>query len=238
MSETGESAERAEQGSTGEVCQLVWMDFALHPLSRFELLLRRARIRTLGLLRRIGVLEYSPLDAHMAPPWRRPPALATVGARPGADSSGGPGSASGGKASGSARRETGDGPSDSPGGPGGAQDAPPTKRRAFNRAGGLQAGDLVRVRPLDEIAAMLDDHHRYDGLSFMRPMAEHCGKTHRVFKKVRRLVNDRDHTVRKARGVVILDGVFCHGRGVYGREDCDRTCFFFWKEEWLEKVDE
>jgi hypothetical protein len=110
--------------------------------------------------------------------------------------------------------------------------------RASGRGGHLQAGDLVRVKPLGAIMKTLDSHRRYQGLQFLHPMAEHCGKTYRVLKRVRRLVNDMDHTVRKAKSVVILDGVLCHGKGIYGREDCDRTCFFFWKEAWLTKVDE
>lgn len=107
-------------------------------------------------------------------------------------------------------------------------------------AGGirLEAGDLVRVRSLDEIKSTLDSHRKCRGLQFLHPMAEHCGKTYRVLKRVRRIVSDVDHTVKKVRNVVILDGVLCHGRGIYGREDCDRTCFFFWKEEWLEKVED
>ena len=102
----------------------------------------------------------------------------------------------------------------------------------------MKAGDLVRVKSLEEIMKTLNSHRRYERLQFLHPMAEHCGKTYRVLKRVRRLVNDMDHTVRKAKNVVILDGVFCHGKGIYGREDCDRTCFFFWKEAWLTKVDE
>jgi hypothetical protein len=35
--------------------------------------------------------------------------------------------------------------------------------------------------------------------------------------------------------VAILDGVICNGTEDFG--PCDRSCFFFWREEWLEKVD-
>ncbi|MBD3348925.1 MAG: hypothetical protein GF400_06975 [Candidatus Eisenbacteria bacterium] len=121
-------------------------------------------------------------------------------------------------------------------------DRPPAtregERAVRSEGGGLRAGDLVRVRSLGEIRATLDGHRKLRGLQFLHPMAEHCGKTYRVLKRVRRIVNDVDHTVKKVRNVVILDGVVCHGRGIYGREDCDRTCFFFWKEAWLERVDE
>ena len=42
----------------------------------------------------------------------------------------------------------------------------------------------------------------------------------------------------KVRDVVMLDGVYCES-APYDRQDwagCDRTCFLFWKEAWLERV--
>ena len=101
----------------------------------------------------------------------------------------------------------------------------------------LQAGDLVVVRPVQEIRETLDDAGKNDGLKFLRPMQRHCGETHRVLKRVKYILDDRTHVVRKTRNTVLLEGVICDGRGIYGREDCDRSCFFFWKEAWLRRVD-
>jgi hypothetical protein len=79
---------------------------------------------------------------------------------------------------------------------------------------------------------------RHDGLKLLRPMERYCGETHRVMKRVKYILDDRTHVVRKTRGVVLLEGVICDGQGIYGREDCDRSCFFFWKEAWLRRVDD
>ena len=127
------------------------------------------------------------------------------------------------------RREARGGRADAGGG-----SAPgPRRRRTGRRIG---PGDLVVVRSLEEIRRTLDQTGKHDGLKFLRPMAQFCGETHRVMKRVKYILDDRTHVVRKTRNTVLLDGVICHGEGIYGRENCDRSCFFFWKDAWLEKV--
>lgn len=99
----------------------------------------------------------------------------------------------------------------------------------------LKSGELVRVRSRDEILATLDNEGKLKGCSFIDVMWPYCGTTHRVFKPVRRFVDERNYQVRNTRGMVLLEGVMCTGTGFYG--DCDRSCLFFWREEWLERVD-
>jgi hypothetical protein len=43
----------------------------------------------------------------------------------------------------------------------------------------------------------------------------------------------------KLRDVVILDGVYCESEGSSNEAwaGCDRTCFLFWKEAWLERAE-
>ncbi len=104
-----------------------------------------------------------------------------------------------------------------------------------NFSAGLQAGDWVRVRPLNDIEATLNHWRQLKGCAFMPEMAEYCGTTQRVFRTVKRFVDERDLRIKKSRGIVLLEGVFCQltaePRG------CDRSCFLFWREEWLEKID-
>jgi hypothetical protein len=106
------------------------------------------------------------------------------------------------------------------------------------RGGGIAAGDLVEVRPLDEVRATLDERGKHDGLMFLRPMEQYCGRRFRVLKQVRRILDEHDHVMRKVRSTVVLEGSICHGQGIRGREGCDRSCFFFWKEAWLTKIEE
>ena len=98
----------------------------------------------------------------------------------------------------------------------------------------LKPGDMVRVRSFDEIQCTLDKNGNYKGMLFINEMVRYCGKTYRVFKRVNKVYVHRHGKMSKCHGVVLLDGVFCDG---YGPDiDCDRTCFFFWKEAWLEKI--
>jgi hypothetical protein len=99
----------------------------------------------------------------------------------------------------------------------------------------LEAGDTVRVRAREEVEATLDRWRSFKGCGFLDEMAGYCGTPQRVLKRVERFMDERDYRLKKASGVVLFEGVTCSGTATTGR--CDRACFFFWREEWLEKVD-
>lgn len=103
---------------------------------------------------------------------------------------------------------------------------------------GPRTGDIVEVRPLEEINATLDEHGKCGGLKFLRPMEQYCGRRFRVLKPVRRILDEHEHVMRTIRDTVVLEGGICHGQGIRGRECCDRSCFFYWKEAWLKKIKE
>jgi len=100
----------------------------------------------------------------------------------------------------------------------------------------LKAGDLVRVRSRAEIQATLNPWGQLKGCMFMPEMLPYCSTTQRVLKRLERFVDERDYHVKKSQGIVLLGGLNCQGTSDYGR--CDRNCFYFWREEWLEKIDE
>jgi hypothetical protein len=98
----------------------------------------------------------------------------------------------------------------------------------------FQPGDWVKVRSLEEIQATLNHWNQVKGCGFMPEMAAYCGTVQRVLKPMTRFVDERNLTVKKASGIVLLDRVMCQGTAGFGH--CDRSCFFFWREEWLEKI--
>ncbi len=98
----------------------------------------------------------------------------------------------------------------------------------------LAAGDWVCVQSEDKIRATLDPWSELKGCAFLPYMAEYCGTTQRVLQPVHRFLDERDYKVKKAKGVVLLQGVLCKGTPVFGQ--CDRACHLFWREEWLEKI--
>ena len=101
---------------------------------------------------------------------------------------------------------------------------------------GLKTGDLVRVRSRVDIEATLDGWNELKGCAVMPDMWQYCGTTQRVFKVVERFVDERDYRLKKGTGIVLLEGLICQGTEDYGR--CDRSCFYFWRVEWLEKISE
>ena len=99
---------------------------------------------------------------------------------------------------------------------------------------GVQPGDLVRVRSKKEIYDTLDQWNRCRGCDIMEEMEPYFGTEQKVFKRVEKFLDERDYKIKKCSGIVILDGVLCEGTNDYG--PCDRSCFYFWREEWLEKI--
>ena len=69
----------------------------------------------------------------------------------------------------------------------------------------------------------------------MDGMWQYCGTEQRVLRVVKQFLDERDYLMKKCKGIVILDGIICDGTKWFGQ--CDRCCYYFWREEWLEKID-
>jgi hypothetical protein len=52
---------------------------------------------------------------------------------------------------------------------------------------------------------------------------------------MKQFVDERDLRVKKVSGIILLEDVRCQGTAEFG--SCDRSCLYFWREEWLEKID-
>jgi hypothetical protein len=98
----------------------------------------------------------------------------------------------------------------------------------------LQPGDRVLVRPKEEIERTLDAKGMIKGCRFLPDMYKYCGQEQTVFKVVRKFVHEGDHTVRRAKNTVLLKDNYCIGK--IGFTECDRSCFYFWRNEWLKKL--
>lgn len=98
----------------------------------------------------------------------------------------------------------------------------------------FQPGDRVRVRTKEEILPTLDFERKFHGCTFLDCMWQFCGTTQVIYKPMVRFLDERDFKFKKTRGIVLLEGVFCDGILEFGH--CDRSCFLFWREEWLEKL--
>jgi hypothetical protein len=109
-----------------------------------------------------------------------------------------------------------------------------TPARDFAPTIPFQTGEFVRVRSREEIDSTLDPFKELKGCAFLAEMYQYCGTQQRVLKSMQRFMDERDYKVKKVRGVILLENIICTGTPTFGA--CDRCCFLFWREEWLEKL--
>ncbi len=100
---------------------------------------------------------------------------------------------------------------------------------------GLQPGEIVEVRSEQEIPATLDKDRKNKGLLWMAGMNRFCGNKFRVYKRLELILLESNGEHRKMKNTVLLDGVLCDGKAFNG---CDRSCFHYWREVWLKRVEE
>ena len=100
----------------------------------------------------------------------------------------------------------------------------------------LQAGDTVKIKSKAEILKTLDKNNRLKGCYFMNEMWQYCGTIQKVLKRVDYFYDECKSIMRKTHKIVLLDNLQCSGDLGY-RNKCDRNCYFFWREEWLEKIE-
>lgn len=100
----------------------------------------------------------------------------------------------------------------------------------------FKTGDLVRVRTREEIDSTLDPFKELKGCAFLPEMYQYCGTQQRVLKSMQHFMDERDYKLKKVHGVILLENIICNGTPAFG--PCDRCCFLFWRDEWLEKVTE
>lgn len=103
----------------------------------------------------------------------------------------------------------------------------------------LKPGELVRIKPHDEILATADSHNMNRGLSFDVEMVPYCGGVYRVRSRVERFIDERTGRIKSLKTpAVILEDVWCSSRFSTCRMFCPRALYSWWREIWLERVPE
>ena len=104
----------------------------------------------------------------------------------------------------------------------------------------LKAGEEVMVKSAEEIKKTLDHNNKFQGLAYTPVMWKYCCGKYTVLKRMEKVFDERKWKLSKVKNMVLLDGVICDGAGGLEKEwdGCDRSCFIWWKEGWLERVDE
>jgi hypothetical protein len=96
------------------------------------------------------------------------------------------------------------------------------------------AGELVRIKSAEEIAATLDADGTLDALPFMPEMAAFCGRVLVVRSSAHKTCDSVNQTgLRSMDAAAHLEGPHCDGSAHGG---CQSRCPLYWKDEWLEPV--
>ena len=100
----------------------------------------------------------------------------------------------------------------------------------------MRPGDLVRVRSAGEILATLDEDGAVGGIPFMPEMIRHVDRRFRVSKRVEKICwYTPESSSRRLPDTVLLEELRCDGAAHGG---CQAECRIYWKEAWLERVDD
>ncbi len=111
----------------------------------------------------------------------------------------------------------------------------PTPAGALN----LQPGELVRVKSHEEILATLNTEGKNRGLYFDAESVPFCGGTYRVLKRVSKIVDEKTGKMMQFKSEsVILEDVYCQARYSSCRMFCPRAIYPYWREIWLERVEQ
>jgi hypothetical protein len=99
----------------------------------------------------------------------------------------------------------------------------------------LQPGEWVEIKTLAEILATLDVEQRHRGLGFSPEMTRYCGRRFRVAYRVERVILEWSGQMRRIRDTVALENAICEGQCF---RNCPRSCYLFWREAWLKRIEE
>jgi len=102
----------------------------------------------------------------------------------------------------------------------------------------LQPGELVRVKPQDEILRTVTTGNKNRGMFWDAELVPYCGGTYKVLKRVNRLIDERTGKMQELRNpCIILDSVVCQARFSNCRMFCPRSIYPYWREIWLERAE-
>jgi hypothetical protein len=102
----------------------------------------------------------------------------------------------------------------------------------------LQPGELVRIKPYQEILDTLNTRDRNRGLYFDAEEVPYCGGEYRVLKRVTRIIHEKTGRMLEMKTPsLILDSVICESRYSECRLFCPRSIYSYWREIWLDRVE-
>jgi len=100
----------------------------------------------------------------------------------------------------------------------------------------LQPGELVRIKSKDDIMKTLNSELLNRGMGFDAEMARFCGRTARVARRVDMIIDENNGRMLHMKSpCIVLEGIVCEGAF---SANCPRSITSYWREIWLERVEE
>lgn len=119
--------------------------------------------------------------------------------------------------------------------PGEIPEGQPTPTQSLN----LQPGELVRVKSHREILKSVSGDNKNRGMYWDAELVPYCGGTYRVLKRVTKLIDEKTAKMIEMKNpCIILDTVVCQARYSQCRMLCPKQMYPYWREIWLERVEE
>jgi hypothetical protein len=102
----------------------------------------------------------------------------------------------------------------------------------------LQPGELVRIKTHREILQTVTTENKNRGMSWDAELVPYCGQTHRVLRRVNRLIDERSGKMLQMKSAcIVLDNVICQARYSDHRVLCPKGMYPYWREIWLERTE-
>jgi len=102
----------------------------------------------------------------------------------------------------------------------------------------LQPGEWVRIKSYEEILGTLDGL-KNRGMLFDAELVPYCGGVYRVQTRITKFIDEQTGRMATMKTpAVILEGVWCQSRYSNCRMFCPRSIYSWWREVWLERVDQ
>ena len=106
----------------------------------------------------------------------------------------------------------------------------------MNDCSKIRAGEWVQVKSKNQILKTLDNSGQLERMPFMPEMFQYCGQRFRVFKRAHKTCDPPNGLEgRRVTNALHLADVRCDGQAHGG---CQAGCLIFWKDAWLERVND
>jgi hypothetical protein len=111
-----------------------------------------------------------------------------------------------------------------------------TKEKTPTEFLGLQPGEMVEVKSLQEIIATLNKNGHNRGLHFSADQRPFCGGRYRVRSRADNFIAEGTGEMKHFRNTVILEDVLCDS-ACFAFGGCYRADLLYWREIWLRRVE-